>query len=65
MGRIKTRFVKANATKIYEKGKDEFTEDFGKNKEIVKKHAQIPSKRLRNTIVGYVTRLKKQSEGEE
>lgn len=62
MGRIKTRFVKSNAQKIYEKNKEEFTEDFDKNKAIAEKGAMIPSKRLRNTIVGYITRLVKQSE---
>ena len=64
MGRIKTRYVKANGEKIYEKGKEEFTESFDKNKEIVVKFAKIPSKRMRNTIVGYITRLAKRSEEE-
>lgn len=62
MGRIKTRFVKATGEKIYQKGKDEFTTDFNKNKEIVDKYAQIPSKRLRNIVLGYITRLAKRSE---
>ena len=62
MGRIKTRYVKANGKKIYEKGKEEFTESFDKNKVIVEKFAKIPSKRMRNTIVGYITRLAKRSE---
>ena len=65
MGRIKTRFVKSNGERIYKKGKDEFTSDFNKNKEIVEKHAKIPSKRLRNTIVGYITRLAKRDSAEE
>jgi small subunit ribosomal protein S17e len=65
MGRIKTRFVKASGTKIYEKVKGELTEDFEKNKAIVAKYAQIPAKRLRNSIVGYVTRLFKRDAKEE
>ncbi len=65
MGRIKSTFVKSSATKIYKKAEGEITNDFQKNKEVVDKHATIPSKRLKNSVVGYVTRLKKNSEAEE
>ncbi len=64
MGRIKSTFVKTSAKKIYEKGKGEFTSDFSKNKEIVDKHAVVPSKKLKNTITGYITRLVKQDSEE-
>lgn len=63
MGRIKSRFVKSSGEKILEKGGEEFTTDFDKNKEVVTKYAEIPSKKLRNTIVGYITRLVKRKEG--
>jgi small subunit ribosomal protein S17e len=62
MGRIKTRFEKSNAQKIYKTGTEEFGEDFDKNKVATKKIANIPSKRLRNKIVGYITRLSKRAE---
>lgn len=66
MGRIKTRFVKASGDKIFKKGAEEFTESFDENKEIVKKYAEIPSKRMRNTVVGHITRLaKKLARGED
>lgn len=65
MGRIKSRFVKASGEKIYRKGRSEFTEDFTKNKEIVVKYADIPSKKLKNTIVGYITRLAKRDQEED
>lgn len=67
MGRIKSTFVKSSANKIYKEGKEEFTGDFNKNKEVVVKYADIPSKKLRNTVVGYVTRIKKKdaANGEE
>lgn len=65
MGRIKSTFVKSSATKIYKKGQEEFTDSFEKNKEIVPKYATIPSKKMRNTIVGYITRLAKKEQGEE
>lgn len=64
MGRIKSTFVKTSAKKIYVKGEGEFTTDFGKNKQIVDKYASVPSKKMKNTIVGYITRLKKQSSQE-
>lgn len=65
MGRIKSRFVKSSGDKIFEAGKEEFSEDFNKNKAFVAKHAQIPSKRLRNTILGHIVRLSKKAKLEE
>lgn len=65
MGRIKSTFVKSSATKIYKKGKEEFTQDFEKNKTVVNKYAVVPSKKLRNTITGYITRLTKRDKLED
>ncbi len=62
MGRIKSTFVKSSARKIYKKAESEVSTDFDKNKEVVAKHAEVPSKRLRNSIVGYITRLAKKAE---
>jgi len=59
MGRIKTIMVKNIGEKLYREHKEEFTTDFEKNKEIVKKYVDIPSKKLRNIVAGYITRLKK------
>ncbi|MFW6233553.1 MAG: 30S ribosomal protein S17e [Nanoarchaeota archaeon] len=64
MGRIKSTFVKTSAKKIYKKAPQEFCENFNKNKEIVENYANIPSSKLKNTIVGYITRLKKQDKVE-
>ena len=61
MGRIKSTFVKTSGMRIYEKGSDEFTENFDENKKIIEKFAKISSKRLRNSIAGYVTRLAKKN----
>ena len=61
MGRIKSTFVKTSGMKIYEKGSDEFTGNFDENKKIIEKYAKISSKRLRNSITGYVTRLAKKN----
>ena len=59
MGRIKSRYIKRNAKKIYDMKSDEFEKDFSKNKEKLKDFANIPSKKIRNAVVGYITRLKK------
>ena len=61
MGRIKTTLIKRTAKKLFEDHKEEFQKDFDKNKKIVEDFAKISSKKLRNVIAGYVTRLKKQS----
>jgi small subunit ribosomal protein S17e len=59
MGRIKTRILKSVTKEMYEKHADKFDTDFKKNKEVVSGNAEISSKKLRNIIAGYATRLKK------
>ena len=59
MGRIKTKAVKRITNELVENHFDEFSEEFDANKEIVEKYTDIPSKKLRNIITGYVTRLVK------
>jgi len=59
MGRIKTLLIKNIAKTIFEQHKEEFTKDFEKNKEIVKKYIDIKSKKIRNVVAGYITKLKK------
>lgn len=62
MGRIKTTQVKRKSKEILNRYSDEFKEDFSENKKILDEKAKIPSKKLRNSIAGYITRLKKQTE---
>lgn len=62
MGNIKTNFVKRVGRKIYEMNADKFSDDYSKNREIIKGLIDIKSKSLRNKIAGYVTNLKKQEE---
>lgn len=59
MGRIKTKKIKRNTKKIFDETKDVITADFKKNKEIINQRYIISSKKLRNIIAGYCTRLKK------
>ena len=66
MGRIKTILIKRITKKLVSLHKDEFTEDYKKNKEILGKYADIKSRKIKNVIAGYATRLVKQSkEGKE
>ena len=59
MGRIKTQKVKRVTEKLMEEHGDEFKKTFAENKELVAEFADIPSRKLRNIIAGYITRLVK------
>ena len=61
MGRIKTKLVKRVTKQLVSDHKEEFSEDYNKNKEVVAKYADIKSPKIRNVIAGYATRLIKQS----
>ncbi len=61
MGRISTLKVKRIGNELLEQYNDEFSEDFDKNKESIDNLVITPSKKLRNTITGYVTRQKKKA----
>ena len=62
MGRIKTMQIKRKSKEILDKHSAEFKEDFVENKKQLDKVTEIPSKKLRNAIAGYITRLKKKTE---
>lgn len=59
MGRIKTRLAKAITNDLMEKYGEEFTADFEKNKSIASARMTKTSKKIRNVIAGYATRIKK------
>ena len=59
MERIKTQLIKRTTHEILEKDSQDFTSDFGENKKILDSKLKISSKKIRNVIAGYVTRLKK------
>ena len=62
MGRIKTALIKRTTFELFEKHKGEFKPTFEENKVLVDKFAEVPSKKHRNTIAGYLTRLMKEQE---
>ncbi len=57
MGRIKTTLIKRSGRKLLNFYKESFNEDFNQNKKSVSDKAEITSKKLRNAIAGYITRL--------
>ena len=59
MGRIKTMLIKRTTEDLMAKHGDEFTVSFEDNKRILGEKAKVNSKKMRNIIAGYATRLKK------
>lgn len=57
MGKIRSRMVKRTTEKLMDKD-IRLSEDFERNKNIIGQ--QAPSKKLRNKIAGYISRLKRQ-----
>jgi ribosomal protein S17E len=59
MGRIKSTLIKRTAVSLSKIG-TRFDNTFGTNKGIL--GSSMPSKRMRNQIAGYITRLKRNEE---
>jgi small subunit ribosomal protein S17e len=57
MGRIKTALVKRVTVDLVNKYKKDFTPDFEQNKKLVSARTDVQSKKIRNVIAGYVTRI--------
>jgi len=62
MGRIKTTLIKRTGKKLLSMHPDKFKPDFTENKKAVEEVADIPSKKLRNVLAGYLTRLVKKKQ---
>ena len=61
MGRVKTTLIKRISQTLIEKYPDIFTEDFEANKKIVNELLVVDSKKIKDQVAGYITRLKRQS----
>ena len=57
MGRIKTKAVKRASTRLIARDTELFTPEFNHNKMVLGR--EMPSKKVRNMIAGYIARLKK------
>lgn len=58
MGRIKTKLIKRITHKLIDKYPEKFTASFDENKKILANLIIGESKKIRNAIAGYITRLK-------
>jgi small subunit ribosomal protein S17e len=58
LGKVRTETVKRTARELVTKFPDKFTSEYEANKTAVNELLIAPSKKLRNRIAGYVTRLK-------
>ena len=56
MGRIKSIPVKNLGREIIAEHGDRLSTDFDKNKKIVNEVKKIDSKKIRNTVAGYITK---------
>ncbi|MCF7910250.1 30S ribosomal protein S17e [Candidatus Pacearchaeota archaeon] len=63
MGKIKTRLVKRTAENLAGQKDFEFNESFENNKKIL--GSNLPSKKIRNQVAGYLARLKRQEKEKE
>ena len=59
MGRIKTALVKRVTNELVKRYGSELKTDYHENKAVVEKYVELSSKKLRNVIAGYATRLVK------
>lgn len=56
MGRVRTGFVKRQGESLMKQFKDIFSTKFTDNKKRVSEVAEVPTKKLRNLIAGYITK---------
>lgn len=57
MGRIKTTPIKRLTNQLVKVYPATFKKDFAENKQLVNAYVSTKSKKMRNVIAGYVTRL--------
>ena len=62
MGRIKTQLIKRLTFEIIKQSRDKLTTQFEENKKVVGELLGDASKKIRNSVAGYVTSLMKTKE---
>ncbi|OYT62899.1 MAG: 30S ribosomal protein S17e [Thermofilum sp. ex4484_15] len=65
MGKVRPSYIKNTARRLLELYPDKFTTDFNQNKKLISELTNITSKRVRNRVAGYITRLVKLRQREE
>jgi len=58
LGRVRTEIIKKTARELFEANPQRFSVDYEENKKAVDELVNSKTKRVRNRIAGYVTRLK-------
>jgi len=56
MGNIRPGYIKSLAHTLLEEHGDQFSLDFGPNKENVTRYTNVESKVIRNRVAGYIVR---------
>ena len=64
MGRVKTQLTKRLARELMAMYPDKFSDKFEENKKTLDKTIDVKSKKIRNTISGYLVRLVQQKQQE-
>lgn len=59
MGKIRHASIKRMAKTLLENYSEKFTADYETNKKLVGELVNVPSKKLRNLLAGYITNLVK------
>ena len=59
MGRIKTQLIKRLTFEIMKQSRDQLSQQFEGNKKVVSELLGGASKKIRNSVAGYLTRLMK------
>jgi small subunit ribosomal protein S17e len=59
MGRIKSKIVKRTTKSLLKEDNSVFTGMFDENKNSLRNIGLTPSKKVRNQIAGYITRIRK------
>ncbi len=62
MGRIKTQLIKRLTFEIMKQERERLTTQFDENKKVVAELLGDASKKIRNAVAGYLTRLMKTGE---
>jgi len=62
MGRIKTKLMRRLTFDVLDMTRERLSKDFNQNKLVVSEVLPDASKKIRNTVAGYATRLMKMNE---
>ncbi|MBS3162551.1 30S ribosomal protein S17e [Candidatus Woesearchaeota archaeon] len=62
MGRIKTTVIKRTGKKLVSQHRASFKTDFESNKQLLPTYIEVPSKKMKNVLAGYITRLMRNEE---